>query len=152
VTFESQIKLIYEGFFIFAMVWAFGGPNIENKIQFSSSLKSASNKVKFPEAGQVFDYYFDPFTINWKLWTEIVKPYDTSYDGLYNNLVVPTAETTRQKFLIDVHRKTKKGMLFIGNAGTGKTVILKDYFAAADLDTTVCATLNFNNFTDSKAL
>jgi dynein heavy chain len=83
------------------------------------------------------------------LWSEIVKPYDTSYDGLFNNLVVPTAETTRQKFLIDVHRVTKKGMVFIGNAGTGKTIILKDYFANADLEKTVCATLNFNNYTDS---
>lgn len=43
-------------------------------------------------------------------------------------------------------------MIFIGNAGTGKTVILKDYFSEANLDTTVCATLNFNNYTDSKAL
>jgi len=134
------------------MVWAFGGPISENKLQYSTMIKGLAIKTKFPDAGQIYDYYFDPLTISWKLWSEIVKPYDASYDGLFNNLVVPTAETTRQKFLIDVHRVTKKGMLFIGNAGTGKTVILKDYFAAADLEKTVCSTLNFNNYTDSKAL
>jgi len=150
--FEDSIKVIYEGFFVFALIWACGGPILDAKVSFSNALKASSTRVKFPEGGQVYDYYFDPFTLDWKLWSEFVQPYDTGYDGLFNNLVVPTAETTRQKFLIKINRVTKKGIMFIGNAGTGKTVILKDYFMEANLDTTVCATLNFNNYTDSKSL
>lgn len=42
--------------------------------------------------------------------------------------------------------------MFVGNAGTGKTVILKDYFNDCNMDNTVTATLNFNNYTDSKTL
>jgi dynein heavy chain len=150
--YEDGIKLIYEGFFVFAIIWACGGPINEAKVSFSNAIKASSTRVKFPEGGLCFDYYFKPTLLDWDHWTNRVKAFDTSYDGLFNNLVVPTAETTRQKFLIDVHRATKKGMLFIGNAGTGKTVILKDYFSECNLDTTVTATLNFNNFTDSKAL
>jgi dynein heavy chain len=150
--YEDAIKLIYEGFFVFAIVWACGGPILDAKVSFSNSIKAASTRVKYPEGGQVFDYYFKPTALDWDHWSNRVKSYDTGYEGLFNNLVVPTAETTRQKFLIDVHRVTKKGMLFVGNAGTGKTVILKDYFSECNLDTTVCATLNFNNYTDSKAL
>lgn len=40
----------------------------------------------------------------------------------------------------------------IGIAGTGKTTVVKDYFVNVDQDTTATATINFNSFTDSKAL
>ena len=51
-----------------------------------------------------------------------------------------------------MHRKSRKGLLYVGTAGTGKTTIIKDYFSEADPETTVNATMNFNSYTDSKAL
>jgi dynein heavy chain len=67
-------------------------------------------------------------------------------------LVVPTAETARQRFLLDLHVKHRRGMLYVGSAGTGKTTIIKDYFASLDKDLTLNASINFNNYTDSKSL
>ena len=67
-------------------------------------------------------------------------------------MVVPTAETARQRFLLDLHVKARRGMLYVGSAGTGKTTIIKDYFATLDKDHTLNASINFNNYTDSKAL
>lgn len=43
-------------------------------------------------------------------------------------------------------------MLYVGSAGTGKTTIIKDYFASLDKDLTLNASINFNNYTDSKSL
>jgi Cdc6-like AAA superfamily ATPase len=43
-------------------------------------------------------------------------------------------------------------MLYVGSAGTGKTTIIKDYFATLNKDVTLNASINFNNYTDSKAL
>lgn len=43
-------------------------------------------------------------------------------------------------------------MLYVGAAGTGKTTIIKDYFSGLDKEKTVYATVNFNSYTDSKAL
>jgi len=43
-------------------------------------------------------------------------------------------------------------MLYVGSAGTGKTTIIMDYFATLDKDHTLNASINFNNYTDSKAL
>lgn len=99
---EEEIKAVYEAFFIFASMWAFGASLNEDKNSFSNSWKSAS-KIKFPENGMCFDYYFDVLQGTWIHWDTKVEPFDTSYDGLYNNLVVPTVETTRQKFLLDMH-------------------------------------------------
>jgi dynein heavy chain len=67
-------------------------------------------------------------------------------------LVVPTAETARQRFLLDLHVKKKRGMLYIGAAGTGKTTIIKDYFTTLEKEKTLFQEINFNNYTDSKSL
>ena len=71
---------------------------------------------------------------------------------LFSNLVVPSAETTRQKFLIEINRRWKKGIVYVGFAGTGKTTIIKDYFAQADKEVCVCSSMSMNSFTDSRAL
>jgi dynein heavy chain len=150
--YEEAIKIIYEGFFIFGMIWSFGGPLVEAKISFNGVLKGMAGRVKFPDGGQVYDYYFDVLKGTWSLWSERVQPYNPDFEGLFANLVVPSAETTRQKFLVDVHRKTRRGLLYVGFAGTGKTTIVKDYFASADKETTVCSSMSMNSFTDSRAL
>lgn len=43
-------------------------------------------------------------------------------------------------------------MLYVGSAGTGKTTIIKDYFGTLDKEVTLNASMNFNNYTDSKGL
>lgn len=150
--YEDAIKIIYEGFFCFALIWAFGGPFVDAKISFNGILRAMASRVKFPDGFLVYDYYFDAMKGTWALWSEKVKPFNPNFEGLFANLVVPTAETTRQKFLIDVHRKTRKGLLYVGFAGTGKTTIIKDYFAAVDKEITVCSSMNMSAYTDSKAL
>ena len=71
----EKVKNIYDGIFIYAMIWAFGGTIGEEKLGFSNMVRQVS-KVKFPEGGQVFDYYFDAMTITFKPWAEKVDPYD----------------------------------------------------------------------------
>lgn len=65
---------------------------------------------------------------------------------------MPTAETTRQRFILDMHVKYKKGVLYVGSAGTGKTTIIKDYFSTLDKEFILSASINFNSYTDSRAL
>ena len=64
---EDKIKEIYEAFFIFAGMWAFGASLAEDKPSFSNSWKSAS-KIKFPEQGYCFDYFFDVIQGCWVNW------------------------------------------------------------------------------------
>jgi dynein heavy chain len=148
---EDEIKTIYEAYFIFAVMWSFGAALSEDKISFNNILKSMS-KIKFPEGGQCFDYFYDPLQLNWVHWMTKVKKYDTQDDQLFNNIVVPTSETVRQKFILDMHVKNKKGVLYVGSAGTGKTTIIKDYFSTLDKEMVNSASINFNSYTDSKAL
>jgi len=43
-------------------------------------------------------------------------------------------------------------MLYVGAAGTGKTTIIKDYFSTLDKEKTIYGIINFNSYTDSKAM
>jgi len=153
---EDKIKDIYEGFFLFATMWAFGASlGEDDKPSWSNAFKSTS-RIKFPDdKNQCFDFYFDPIEMSgcpWKPWAACVKPFETGYEGLFTNLVVPTAETTRQKFLLDIHLSARKGMLYVGSAGTGKTTIIKDYFADLNKEETLTAIFNCSTYTFSKKL
>ena len=68
----------------------------------------------------------------WCHWDTRVAPFDKGYDGLYSNIVVPTVETTRQQYLLDLHVQSKKGILYVGTAGTGKSIIIRNYFVSVD--------------------
>jgi dynein heavy chain len=148
---DEEQKIIYEGFFIYAMMWAYGGSLDEDKIAFSGYMKSTS-KIKFPEQGQCFDYFFEPIEGKWVNWDERVGEFNKEYEGLFQNLVVPTAETTRQSALLDIHVAKRKGVLYVGSAGTGKTVNIQNFFSSLDPENTLSASMNFNSYTDSKAL
>jgi len=148
---EEAIKNIFDGFFIFAAMWAYGGSLDEDKLSFSNGFKSVS-KIKFPDVGQCFDYYFSPIEGIWVHWENAVSPMNKDFEGLFSNLVVPTAETTRQRYLLDIHVSARKGMIYVGSAGTGKTTIIMDYFSTLDKEVMLNASINFNSFTDSKAL
>jgi dynein heavy chain len=51
-----------------------------------------------------------------------------------------------------MHVASAKGMLYVGSAGTGKTTIIKDYFTSLDKEKVIYASINFNSYTDSKAM
>jgi hypothetical protein len=78
------------------MIWSFGAPQTEERTSFSNALKSKSAKIRFPEASnQVYDYKFNILTLSWELWSNSIETMDPNYDGLFNNLIVPTIETKR---------------------------------------------------------
>lgn len=72
----ERIKEMYDCFFAFAMVWSFGACLDENKREFNGYLRSMCTKLKFPEAGTVYDYFYDPIENKWIHWIERVKSFN----------------------------------------------------------------------------
>jgi dynein heavy chain len=150
---KERLQSIYDAFFVFAGMWALGAGMNESKSRFSGSWKSGSQKIKFPDSPNMcFDYFLDPLLGEWVLWDEMVAPFDKEYEGLFANLVVPTAETTRQAYIMDLHVKAKKGVLYVGQAGTGKTVNINNFLSKVDPETVQFTTASFNSYTDSRTL
>lgn len=65
---------------------------------------------------------------------------------------MPTVETTRLTWFLDAMVARGHYVMFVGNAGTGKTALMRDKLRRMDPETTTFATLNFNNFMDAAAL
>jgi dynein heavy chain len=45
----------------------------------------------------------------------------------FSKIYVSTLHTTRLRYLLDRHVTRFKPVLYIGNSGTGKTAVIKDY-------------------------
>ena len=66
--------------------------------------------------------------MDWMYWGDSVPKYVSHIDQLYQNIVVPTADTVKHKSILDLHIRQRKAVLYVGQAGTGKSTIIKDYF------------------------
>jgi dynein heavy chain len=66
---EDDVKQLYEAFFVFAAMWALGGPlDEDDKPGFSKQWMSAS-RIKYPDnGGQCFDFYWEPLEGAWRPW------------------------------------------------------------------------------------
>lgn len=149
---EEDKKLIYEAFYIYAGIWAIGASIGEERQLSSFSLWWKTVAKKFPEADTVFDYYYDPKTLNWESWKTKVNEYQPMGDVLFSNITVPTVEIVRLKQVLDLHVAGGKPTMFVGPAGTGKTTYVMDYFRGVNSEEVLFHFINFNSFTDSLAL
>jgi len=73
-------------------------------------------------------------------------------EPIFSKIFVPTIHTTRLRYLLDMHLKRRKPILFVGGAGTGKTQVIKDYLASTKPDQVAFKTINFSSFTDAASL
>ena len=80
------------------------------------------HKFRFPTTGLVHDYCFDKAEKNWKIWTDTVSPYQVDSKLGYGEIVVPTFDSIRMRYLKKILVMNKKHVLSPGPTGTGKTV------------------------------
>uniref|UniRef100_UPI00398F1A35 dynein axonemal heavy chain 11 n=1 Tax=Pristiophorus japonicus TaxID=55135 RepID=UPI00398F1A35 len=120
---------IYEMYFVFACVWAFGGALfqdqlIDYRVEFSRWWTKEMRTIKFPSQGTVFDYYVDSDTKKFTLWTEKIPNFEMEPDAPLQDVLVHTQETVGLKYFIDLLVKKGKPVMLVGNAGVGKTILV----------------------------
>lgn len=141
---EKMTAEIIEMIFAYCAMWAFGGPMIVDKSgdyrrKFSEDFTSTFG-TKFPKDGLCFDYFFDPVEGEYLNWSTHISPYSPIPIGnkpgetSFNTLFVDTVETTRMSYILDKLVKNGKYSMFVGNAGTGKTEIIKHFLDGLDKD------------------
>ena len=150
---EGMLPLIPEGkmtpesiemVFAFSAMWAFGGPMIVDKSgdyrkKFSDDFASNFG-AKFPNEGVCFDYFYDPKSGECIQWQTLVPKYAPVPIGTrpgetpFSELSVETVETVRMTYLLDILVRNGKYAMLVGNAGTGKTEIIKNYLNSLDKD------------------
>jgi dynein heavy chain, axonemal len=85
-------------------------------------LMGKDSKYKFPAEGLVYDYCFNREKKEWIYWINTVPAYSVDNRMGYGEIVVPTLDSIRMKYIKRILLMNKKHVLSPGPTGTGKTV------------------------------
>ncbi|KAJ7552868.1 hypothetical protein O6H91_06G073600 [Diphasiastrum complanatum] len=123
--------LIIEPLFIFSIVWALGVTcDNDGRKKFDVHLRQAIvvNKLEScpPNEMDVFSYFFDQASAEWIDWMNTIPKYVCNPDRPFSEMIVPTADSVRSKYVIHILLQTGRNVLCIGETGTGKTLLVQD--------------------------
>ncbi|EPY29285.1 hypothetical protein STCU_04632 [Strigomonas culicis] len=162
---NSNAFEIYEKYFVFAVIWAFGGPlpssdgRIDMRLNFSNTWKKEFPNMKITETGSVFDFYIDKskdesgnLLFEWKPWADLVQPYVADVDTQLSSVSVQTADTVRMSYLMSLFVDNGKGVVLVGTAGTGKTNLIMSKLRLLDNEKVLFRVISFNARTSSAGL
>ncbi|KAK3590847.1 hypothetical protein CHS0354_024585 [Potamilus streckersoni] len=149
-------KELYELYFVFAIVWAFGGVTFQDqlvdyRVEFTKWWTTEFKVIKFPTQGTVFDYYIDTETHKFEPWTRMVEKFELDPEIPLQAALVHTSETTRVKWFLNMLLEKRRPVMLVGNAGTGKTVLMQGKLKSLSDDYMV-ANVPFNFYTTSEML
>ncbi|XP_056152723.1 LOW QUALITY PROTEIN: dynein heavy chain 9, axonemal [Lampris incognitus] len=150
-------KELYELYFVFAAIWAFGGAMFQDqlvdyRVEFSKWWLTEFKTIKFPSQGTVFDYYIDPETKKFELWSKMVPSFEMDADTPLQACLVHTAETIRVRYFMDRLLERRRPVMLVGNAGTGKSVLFWDKLGSLHPEKYMIKNVPFNYYTTSAML
>ncbi|XP_070594569.1 LOW QUALITY PROTEIN: dynein axonemal heavy chain 12 [Erythrolamprus reginae] len=132
------------GCFAFAMIWSIGATcDSDGRIIFDNFMRDivigrldehpipatiGKWEHPFEEKGLVYDYKFElKGKGRWAHWNEAVKSINYNDKSIkIQDIIVPTMDTVRYTYLMELCIKYGKALLFVGPTGTGKSVYVKD--------------------------
>ncbi|XP_058249288.1 dynein axonemal heavy chain 11 [Hemibagrus wyckioides] len=160
LTFENvpadSPREVYETYFVFACIWAFGGATYQDQLcdyraEFSQWWTKEMRSIKLPAHGSVFDYYLDPQTRRFLPWTEKIPSFHMEPDKPLQAVLVPTAETVRLQYFMRLLLESAQPLMLVGGVGTGKTTIVNDLLATLP-ETFVSASVPLHYYSTSATL
>ena len=155
---ENYTQAILEKMFVYAMIWAFGGPLPEDKVNnfrrnFSRMWVDTFKDVILPlkEGQNVFDLYYNGKSDTFEGWQELCPEYIPPSELNFSKVVVQTAETTALTYATRLLSSTGRPVMLVGGAGTGKTTIIQDFLVHLD-SKWMKYDIAMNYYTDSASL
>jgi dynein heavy chain len=159
---EPTNEMVLECIFVQALYWSMGASLVEDsRIKFDKQLKYWSTmqtiddkENHFAKAGELpsqfptlFDYFFDIELQVWKPWT--VPQYVHDPAKRYNEILVPTIDTVRTEWLLNLMHSVKRPTLLVGESGTSKTATTISFLRKLNQDVNVVLNVNFSSRTTS---
>jgi dynein heavy chain len=140
-----------ECYFLTSLYWSLGAALIdESRVKFDAYVKRVSNLSEVPGEGAVagpgeipvhyptlFEYYFDTEMTKWVPWADKVPDYEHKAGAKYHEILVPTVDTMRNTWLLELMVKIKRPVVFVGETGTSKTATIQNFLRQLDPNTSV---------------
>ncbi|XP_068702145.1 dynein axonemal heavy chain 3-like [Montipora foliosa] len=164
---EAEIMQWLQSLFLFSVCWSIGGNlDTDSRLKFSDFLKvlaAGTNKqhqrpkelklpknVQFPGKGVIYDFFFDKSTFGtWHPWEKDVVIEEIPAQAKPNELIIPTTETVRQRYFLELFLSHEKPLLLVGPTGTGKSAITNNYILRMPSSKYIANFMNFSAQTTS---
>jgi dynein heavy chain len=159
---DQDEKTIFEAIFVFCCVWAYGGAcpekykSFEPRKDFSAWWKGLfPQPIKFPVVPKdctVFDFVVNFNDGSFEHWSQRLEAFNSPFNpSQLKNQFVPTVDTLRVEYVLDLLVDNQHACMLVGTAGTGKTMLVKKYLRKKT-EMYLNAVINLNFFTDAGAL
>ncbi|PRP75973.1 hypothetical protein PROFUN_01689 [Planoprotostelium fungivorum] len=131
----EKFSEICSSFFLFSLIWSVGGTtDTPGRRSFSVSLRKdiaqyPEDIIPFPPDGQVYDYHFDQTNRRWINWMETIPEFSIPAGTPFSEIIVPTIDSIRSTFLLDLLVKNGQHVMCVGPTGTGKTLTIAEKLA-----------------------
>lgn len=138
------------------MTWSFGALlNTEDRQKLDAFIHDKFADFDFPiDESQpdvpqsIFDFFVTK-TGNWQNWktlvTNYVYPEYATPD--FSSILIPIVDNVRIDYLVGSIAQQERAVLLIGEQGTGKTVIMKNYMKKMSPETHIGRSFNFSSAT-----
>ncbi|XP_075626516.1 dynein axonemal heavy chain 9 isoform X3 [Balearica regulorum gibbericeps] len=125
---------------------------MDYRVEFSKWWVAEFKTIKFPSQGTVFDFYVDPETKKFEPWSKLIPQFEFDPEMPLQACLVPTTETVRVRYFMDRLLERQRPVMLVGNAGTGKSVLVGDKLSSLDTDAYMVKKVPFNYYTTSAML
>lgn len=161
---------LLENAFIYCSLWAFGGALDEDRQSdqrkiFSSHFKSiarykiisASTSMTGTASGEttvngsLFDMHFDITHNELIPWLDKVPAAVAAGDLPLQSVMIPTLESTRLQWHLDLLVRRAYPTLFVGSSGSGKSTLVHSYLRNLD-DELLSASINMHHYMDARQI
>jgi len=125
----EKLQGMIKPLFCFAFIWSIGATTTQvGRERFNKWMREQMEdlKVEFPEEKTVYDWHWNTNDQIWESWFETIKQEPIDIKVSYNEIVVPTVDSIRMKFVLQTLIKSKKHVLMPGPTGVGKSVYIKN--------------------------
>ena len=150
VPYPEKAVFTYVGFCI---VWSLGANlHDSSRAMFGEFLRGQMRNYfpEFPD-GDVFELGINALTHGYQSWNEQIPVFHYNKDVSFFDILVPTNDTVKYKFILQQLSYNGYNTLFSGETGVGKSVIVKDFLMTSD-DRIDPAFVNFSGKTTPKNL
>ncbi|XP_069770267.1 dynein axonemal heavy chain 5 isoform X3 [Narcine bancroftii] len=142
-----------ERLYVFCLMWSIGALlELEDRKKMEYWLRTHEtihlDLPSIPPGSEdtMFDYFVD-YDGKWLHWNTNIEEYSypTESSPEYSSILVPNVDNVRTDFIIRTIAKQGKAVLLIGEQGTAKTVIIKNYMSKYDSESHLGKIVNFSS-------
>ena len=142
---------VLESIFLASLYWSLGASLIEDsQTKFDGYIKKLASLSEVTGEGAVagpgeipthyptlYEYFFDQELLKWVPWADRVPEYIHQTNVKFHEILVPTVDTVRNTWLLELMVKIRRPVVLVGETGTSKTATTQNFLRQLDSSQTV---------------